>query len=109
MKFINIYINAKKGAIESIKDTYPFKTIENSTKDNDFYAPFEEIITLIATVVISGGLNAFFDLLTDFVKKRIKSISVKVTIFDDIEIECSGATPKEIKELIDFLSNYKKE
>ncbi len=109
MKSINIYINAKKDTIDCIKNTYPFETIENSIKDNDLYAPFEEIITLITTVVISGGLNAFFDLLANFVKKRIKSISVKITILDDIEIECSGATPKEIKELIDFLSDYKKE
>lgn len=96
---MNVYIRFKNEEGYSLNE-YKYLNRCKSEFDDAFYSPFEEIITLIVTIIGVGGGSR---IIIELIKKFSKSVKIKRNTMNDIEVDCINCSVKEVKQILETL------
>ncbi len=101
LKAMQIFVKFKGNENYSLNQYGNLKRVE-AAFENGFFAPFEEIMVLLATIVGTGGVSA---VLVEAIKRTSKSVKIKKTTFEDIEIDCVNCSIEEVKEILTMVND----
>lgn len=73
--------------------------------DDALYSPFQEIITLVVTIIGVGGGSS---IIIELIKKFSKSVKVRRNSLGEIEVDCTNCSIKEVEQILEELNRMAK-